>query len=321
MGCFNLVDGYSGLEIHNNDLVQLHFLVNNEFGDGFLGNMCYPQDAFALFAPPIKAKYNEYGWYTFDETDVLTQLIQQEITRRIDLSTLPSRSYKGSKEYFIANQDLDVKDRALIPWEVVGELIHDGELFLTNKYHKPVKIYLSKFAVHDKLYQDLANADIKCGWGKKAELLKDKVRKQVEAICIPPDVYVELKRRDDAGETLTSDEIRLMYKFESRLYDSSNDRLEFISSTFSIGAMSRMETPSGEKLSVERIIELVIGMTALNMAMDRASRMYLPSSGGHQCYNFDDEIAYLESILAYVKERKADFDDEYGEDEDDDEDE
>lgn len=307
MGCFNLICGYSGLEIHSDDDVQLHFLVNNQFGDGFLGHLCYPHDTFSLLAPPIKASYNEYGWYEFDETNVLTQMVQERITKLIDLTNVPSRSHKGSKEYFEANQNREIADRALIPWEVVGELIHDGCLFIKNRYGKPIQVYISKFAVHDKLYQDIAAGEVTSGYGRNKKSIRDDIVLQIES-ANNTDVIRALRAKPD--DELTDEEFRTLMRYDDALF-LSDDRMEYMSTDFNVARLCRYVTPDGKSLTAEEVLDIVYGVRAFHEAMDSARKMYLPQGGGHQCYNFEDEIKYLESILAYVKERKAEWDDEY----------
>lgn len=308
MGCFNLICGYSGLEIHSDDTVQLHFLVNNHFGDGFQGHMCYPHDCFSLLAPPIKAQYDEYGWYHFDDTDLLTIMIQQEITKLIDLSVIPRRSYKGSAEYFKANQSLDIKDRSLIPWEVVGELIHDGNLFIKNRYGKSTQVYISKFAVHDELYQNIATKDIKVGWGDNEKTLREHVTENVMALSTDT-TNIKAIRAIPENKRTHSQVLELL-TYETKMYDAQDNRMEFVSNSFSIPNLVRYVSPTGEKITSGQIIELIVGMKALHSEMDNIRKMYLPQHGGHQCYNFDAEIEHLEAMLLYVKKRQA----EYGED-------
>lgn len=309
MGCFNLQCGYSGLEIHSDDEVQLFLMTNNAFGDGFIGFTCYPQDCYTLLGPGIPARYNEYGWYELDEKNLIAEHLQRQITKLLIPLTEEqcSRDRGGKKQAMILIRDADAnkEDRPLLSWDIIGDMIHDGELFVKNQYGEKAQVYVSKFAVHKELYDNINARDIKSGWGDKAEMYRDKIRTKVQELRKPVDKSVLAELEGLPYDTLTADQKERLNAFwrAEMAFDRDEIRMEHVNDRYSLAKLAKYESLDGEQLTEDELVDAYHGLVALQHAMTQNNKMYLPQGPGHQCYNFEDEIAYHEEILAYVKKR------------------
>lgn len=310
MGCFNLSCGYSGLEVHTDDEVQLFLMTNNAFGDGFVGFTCYPHDCYSLLGPGIPAKYDEYGWYEIDDTNLVAQHLQQKITSSIIPLTEEqcSRDRGGKKDIMQAIRQADEtgEPRPLIDWAIIGDMIHDGELFVKNKYDREVQVYVSKFAVHKHFYDKFNSQDLKESWYKDdSPLMRDKIRSLVQELRTEEDKSEMAALEAMAKEDMTDEQKAKLRRFYRNMFRSMSDelRMDYISDAFSIDKLAKFTNQDGDQITEDELVEAYHGLIALHSAMSNANKMYLPQGPGHQCYNFEDEIAYHESILEFVKEQ------------------
>lgn len=318
MGCFNLQCGYSGLEIHEDDEVQLFLMVNNRFGDGFIGFNCYPHDCYELLGPGFPATYNDYGWYNIDETNLVAQHLQQRITNALIPLTHEqcSRDRGGKAKIMRAIRKADEANepRPLVSWDIIGDMIHDGELFVKNSYNRPVQVYISKFAVHKHFYDQMNAKDIKQGYGDNAELLRDIIRKTVQSMRNPVDKAAIAVLDGIEYHNLTVEQKELLSAYYRGFGMDDGLHMDYIVSSYKLNKLAAFKTEDGQQLSEDELVDAYHGLVALHSAMSTMNKMYLPQGPGHQCYNFETEIEYHEEVLAYVKARHEQKLIEWGED-------
>lgn len=324
MGCFNMQCGYSDLEVHEGDEVKLFLLTNNHFGDGFIGFTCYPHDCYDLMGPGISATYDEYGWYNLvNDNDLIAQNLCQYIAKiLIPLSEEEcSRDRGGKSEYMqlVRASDEASTTRPPIPWNVLGDMIHDGELFVKNKYGREVRVYVSKFAIHKHFYDKFNSRDIKEHWYKDdSPMMRDALRARVQKIRGRKS-YTELLGQFGTNyEELTEEQKDMLHDAMMSAYDTEDSRMEYVNSDFSLNQMCNMSI-DGKQLSEDELVDAFHGLIGLHGAMSTMNKKYLPQGPGHQCYNFEEEIEACADILEYVKQRHKEKMIEWGEYEEDEE--
>lgn len=328
MGCFNVRCGYSGTEVHSEDEVHLFFIVNNGFGNGNIGFRCYPQDCYTLLGPGIPARYNEYGWYEFDESLIISEYLQKVITKKIIPLTEEQcdRDRGGKKEYMaelrgVFNEEgKETKPRPLVPWDVIGDMIHDGELFVRNPYahyspEDPVRQHVGMFPVHKHFIDEFIASNMKSGWGKNARLVRDEVSEAVDKQRKVFDMTLinELEGIDYSDLT-PEQKTTLREYFKSEMGDNDDLRMEQMEDLGALYRVAKYKTDDDREIPKDELVDMYVILKTMQSKMSAYGLEYKPQAPGHQCYNFNSDIAYHESVLAFVKKQQLDWHTENGED-------
>ncbi len=324
MGCFNTRCSYSGTEIVSDDEVMIFFIKNNGFGNGDLGYSCYSWDNYELFGPGIPATYNEYGWYEFDETDPVAVIMQKHITKNFIPNLERSRSIRDHKDIVEAiiahDEDPDSKkaDRPNLSWRAIGDFIHDGCLFVENPHsgfngREEVETYIHVMAIHRDHYEDFISKPYHIGWGKDKQLIDNKMIDVWNHYNAQPKMTPELqaiidKPRDE--RTVEESDMYMDYVISKSGFRGPDDDLH-INWIDSKGVRIRQ---LAKELDVGVFVERTSGMYVMANTMNNNGVKFRPHGAGNQCYNYQEDIDFLEDILDKLKKRKEAKENELGED-------
>lgn len=318
MGCFNVRCSYSGTEINADDDVVIFFLKNNAFGDGMRGYRCDPHDAYSLLGPGIPAKYNEYGWYEFNEELTVAKIMQEVITKNWEDTEVGNKRYRGDSKREIElirkerEDDVPKEDRSLFTWKTIGDMIHDGDYDLTNpmtRYGDNAKIetYLHVMAVHADHYHDFLASDLQYGWGSNKVSYVDIIGEAWDKVHNKTGVDKKAvkaifdKQEQDPNYKTTDEENLLIsaYFREEVGMHRDDDRLRF---DF-LDAKAPRKVEYAKRMDRDEFITTIYGMIAMHRMFSEHGRDYLPHGPGHQCHNYDLDIAYHEAVLKNLRKR------------------
>lgn len=147
---FNTSCAVSYAPIKKGNKVRLFFLVSDTFSIG-KGYKCYAWDDFKLLGGvSIKATYDEYGEYSFDEKTVFSQYVHHIITSKYQ-ENIPVEGVKYNEmhDHMSVNKDS-------LSWRKIQSMIHSGRLFLNGSGDSNLP-FVSIFAVHESIYQVMIN--------------------------------------------------------------------------------------------------------------------------------------------------------------------
>jgi len=152
MGSFNASCAVSKCSINPGDRVKLIPIVSRtsihpDFDSTMhLGFGCYTYDYFQFLGYPMDATYADYGNFEIVENDVSEynlSIIKKNYTQSIPPEDEDVSSYDRNGYNTTAN-DLN--------WEVIGNMIHFGSLFLDSSKDMTKRKFLGYFPVHESVY-------------------------------------------------------------------------------------------------------------------------------------------------------------------------
>lgn len=279
MGSFDMACAVSGVTLGGCQPTKILFIVKQSSRSS--GIMCYPSDAWKLCSLPIDATYDDYGRYTFDET-------QPEWVTFVEFVKKHGKPIEqGDNEYHDIAFDPKNPDHFTI--EYLFDLMHEGRLTVYNGAE------IQPFPVHAEIYKILMKP-WKSWTGKRVT---------IKNVCS------ETKQRFKASCKLNSDSILSIYAEKLKKGEVDQEAYDKIVTIFKDRPLF-MEVGTSEFFGATYVLSEYLKMTNKEKFWEKVSELHMfwaaalrfrfmfhPMMSAGQDYDFKD-AAFFHSKCAQV---------------------
>lgn len=309
MGSYNKVCAISHAMIRPGDSVRLYFLVSDFFVAGSFkpeydslskGFMCYPWNDFKVLGGlSIKAEYDGYGGFKFDQNHIATKYLHSLIVKGYCMNV----SEKG-KDYRRNNDYMDIPVNELT-WDTILLMIKAGRLFM-NGYGGNFP-FVKMMAIHESVYQIMLEQEYSGyfdgGYNKRnfKKSLKIMLEKESNSDEISDEDFRILKvfTKKENKDEITKEDIEKYWPILAHHKDADNFDYEFsFGKKNALNGLKELKMSDSEFSSVDisEIVKMACEAIHVSKIMVDLNIMYKPSIIGNQETNLSSKIKFTKDI-------------------------